>query len=508
MPESESNVPEVPRQGPTVLAPTRTESFWLVRLYRRLMPRALRSRVARLVAPEVRNRVILRAAAGGPLRRLRNKIAHMWLRTRHPMLIQGRILVREGGRIRIAVAGDDISPLQVRRTTLDLVCDALTAGAVPFFCVRSFEDTGSTVAVSAADRDRAIDALEAACTPAAAYVGPASGDTDEQRAGLGPRAWKAVAGMPVIRIVQYHCSPQGSLMLGRPYGCSVEFWKPQGEELVAPRPNRMATSIPLNGEIVAVPEEAFTRLAPAAASARQYPTRSEFIGTLVDDVPFPVDVVYTWVDGSDAAWQIRRDTALGVVDAGTLNEQAANDARYISRDELRYSLRSLAMYAPWVRHIWIVTDSQVPVWLDISHPKVTVVDHKEIFGDRGALPTFNSHAIESQLHHIDGLAEHFLYFNDDVFLGRPVIPGDFFLSNGMTKFFLSKAQVSLSQRSVADMPVLAAGKNNRKLIEETFGHVLIQKMKHVPSPLRRSLLAEIEERFPEESAETARHQFR
>jgi hypothetical protein len=34
------------------------------------------------------------------------------------------------------------------------------------------------------------------------------------------------------------------------------------------------------------------------------------------------------------------------------------------------------------------------------------------------LPTFSSPAIEANLHRIAGLSEHFLYFNDDVFLGK------------------------------------------------------------------------------------------
>ncbi|WP_412517728.1 hypothetical protein [Actinomadura madurae] len=67
-----------------------------------------------------------------------------------------------------------------------------------------------------------------------------------------------------------------------------------------------------------------------------------------------------------------------------------------------------------VRHIWLVTAGQVPGWLDVRVPGLTVVDHRDIFGGRGRLPTFNSHAIESQLHHIDGLAEHFLYVNGEI----------------------------------------------------------------------------------------------
>lgn len=138
---------------------------------------------------------------------------------------------------------------------------------------------------------------------------------------------------------------------------------------------------------------------------------------LPEDVRFPIDVVYTWVDGNDPAWRRRRSAY-----DGGYHAESANAARYISRDELRYSLRALEQNAPWVRHVHLVTDGQRPAWLNDSHPRLTVVDHSEIFADPAALPTFNSHAIESRLHHIKGLSEHFLYLNDDMFLGRPVTP--------------------------------------------------------------------------------------
>ncbi|GLY84860.1 stealth family protein [Actinoallomurus iriomotensis] len=500
--------PDVDRHTVTpnriVLAPTSTESFWLLRLYRKLMPRALRSRVARWVSPEVRNRFLLKASAGGPLRRLADRRMMLWYHLRHRRLVApaGRGLARARGRVRLAEIRAGLTPTFARRETLDLVCAGLTAAGVPYFCLRPLDDRQSAVGVADADRGRAIRALAAACAEAGAYVG----DGDHHR--FGGRAWRSVASAPVLRIVRYYSTPDGRLVLGEEHGCTVEFWTREEDDLVAPRPNRVAERVPADGRTVGVPEACLTTLSPYGEPYGDYPTRPEFTARLVDDVAFPIDVVYTWVDGADEAWRARRDAALEAVGVARLNRQAANDARYISRDELRYSLRGVAAYAPWVRHIWIVTDGQVPPWLDADHPKVTVVDHRDIFDDRGVLPTFNSHAIESQLHHIEGLAEHFLYFNDDFFLGRPVRPAQFFQANGVSRFFTSKAQVALGDRSVADLPVLAAGKNNRRLIEEAFGPVVTQKMKHVPYALRRSVLAEIEERFAKEAAETARHQFR
>ncbi len=100
--------------------------------------------------------------------------------------------------------------------------------------------------------------------------------------------------------------------------------------------------------------------------------------------------------------------------------------RYADYEQLRYSLRSLEKYAPWVRQIFLVTAGQIPYWLNLDHPRVTVVTHEEIFRDLDHLPTFSSPAIEANIHRIPGLSDRFLYLNDDIMLGSEVWPEDFF----------------------------------------------------------------------------------
>lgn len=101
-PAGDAGSPSAPNR-PIVLTPTSTESFWLVRLYRRLLPRALRAYVARRVSPERRNRFILRAASGGPLRRTLDRLADLRFRLAHARLLAAphRGLARDGGRIRV-----------------------------------------------------------------------------------------------------------------------------------------------------------------------------------------------------------------------------------------------------------------------------------------------------------------------------------------------------------------------------------------------------------------------
>lgn len=139
-----------------------------------------------------------------------------------------------------------------------------------------------------------------------------------------------------------------------------------------------------------------------------------------------IDLVYTWVDGNDPEWQKRRNQAIGEPDEKTGSNYRG---RYDDNGELRYSLRSAALYAPWIRKIFIVTDGQVPSWLDTSNPRIRIVDHKEIIPE-DCLPTFNSVTIEHCLWRIPDLSEKFIYGNDDTFFNRDVRPEDFFKPDG------------------------------------------------------------------------------
>lgn len=224
------------------------------------------------------------------------------------------------------------------------------------------------------------------------------------------------------------------------------------------------------------------------------------------DLIEPVDLVYTWVDDLDPAWQQR--LAGADPQRAVLAADALDPARTRAGDHLRYSLRSVAMYANWVRHIWIVTDAQTPSWLVPDHPKVTVVDHREIFTDPSVLPTFNSQSIESQLHHIPGLAEHFLYLNDDFFFGSAVHPEDFFEANGIAKFMMSTVPVDRDPDATQRNAAMLAARHNRALLEQTFSRTVTNRMQHVPYALTKTTLQAFEDQFPAEVAAVAAAQFR
>ena len=133
-----------------------------------------------------------------------------------------------------------------------------------------------------------------------------------------------------------------------------------------------------------------------------------------------IDFVIPWVDGNDPAWLAEKTRF------APRQSEDGRDIRFRDWDLLRYWFRAIETHAPWVHRIFFVTWGHLPPWLDASHPKLRIVKHAEYIPGR-YLPTFSSHPIELNLHRIPDLAEHFVYFNDDVFVLRDVRPSDFFV---------------------------------------------------------------------------------
>ncbi|XP_066176031.1 N-acetylglucosamine-1-phosphotransferase subunits alpha/beta [Sylvia atricapilla] len=118
-------------------------------------------------------------------------------------------------------------------------------------------------------------------------------------------------------------------------------------------------------------------------------------------------------------------------------DEDVSASRFEDNEELRYSLRSIERHAPWVRHIFIVTNGQIPSWLNLDNPRITIVTHQEIFQNVSHLPTFSSPAIESHIHRISGLSQKFIYLNDDVMFGKDVWPDDFYSHSKGQKVYLT-----------------------------------------------------------------------
>jgi hypothetical protein len=457
------------------------------------------------------------SAQVSPGERIRQRRARQ---VRRPMFVSDPA-IREfihRGRILLGREVDEFSSAAAAARNLNLVVGALEHAGISYFMVPSTSAVRHVVGVREEERERLLAAVTELYGATPLYVGTprrSGGVTRLQFLIDGPLPG-AIAEAPALRFGEFLIGPRNQLLGHTRAGCDVEFWAdgaallaeedpqlplPKGvpedvltDSLIAPRRNAVSDFLPRS-------EQVPTRL---TIRDRDYPTYQAFTMPRVNEVQFPIDVVYTWVDGQDPGWQARRDRFRPQGGSGN----AAKASRFVSHDELKYSLRSLQMYGDFVRHIYLVTDDQVPEWLDTSAPGLTVVDHRDIFKDPTALPVFNSHALSTQLHHIEGLSEHYLYFNDDILLGRPVGPEQFFYANGIAQIPFSSAQFGLGEPHPLEAAPSSAGKNVRRLIWETHKRQITQKFMHVPHPQLKAVMRQLEELFPEELDRTGRSRFR
>lgn len=248
-----------------------------------------------------------------------------------------------------------------------------------------------------------------------------------------------------------------------------------------------------------------------------------------------IDAVFTWVDGADPEFKASRDaTAALAIDysdgspwkllssytgraeaaeravlAEAQSESSLTESRFRNADELRFALRSLERHAPWIDRVFLVTNGQVPSWLNLDNPRIRLVTHAEIFPDPAScLPTFNSNAIELNLHRIPGLSEEFLYLNDDFFFGRPVTEADFKTIDGQYKMFTEAGKplpLAMTDRSlIGHMWAF-----NHQLIQHRIGKKSGRTMfAHTPQMYNKKLFQEVQLLWWEECDHTLTHKFR
>ncbi|GEP37738.1 exopolysaccharide phosphotransferase [Nocardioides psychrotolerans] len=391
-----------------------------------------------------------------------------------------------------------ITPTQARHDALALAVDTARGVTDAWLVVPGDHTTATAVVLPMAARRTFLEALAAADHPAHLCLrDPEMHGWPERRGEIAPLARELHRGMTsVVALEPWPTQDGAPSVLSQGCSVEVEFWESSADgDLLSPRRNRYADRIP--HDVPAVEHEV------EGVAVRTLPLMA---APSVSQCAFPIDVVYTWVDGSDPEWDAARQARLEGIAGTAQTRESSGQARFLARDELRYSLRSLHLFAPWVRRIHVVTAGQVPDWLDTSDPRINLVDHRDLLPADG-LPTFNSHAIETSLHRIEGLAEHFLYFNDDFFLARPVHPETFFSPAGLFATYFSHTTIGLTNTPDAP-PYLKAAWNNRNLLYDAFGQVTTNNLAHAPYPHRVSVLREIAERFAEPVAATARSPFR
>jgi hypothetical protein len=241
----------------------------------------------------------------------------------------------------------------------------------------------------------------------------------------------------------------------------------------------------------------------------------------------PIDVVFTWVNGSDPMLKRQLQQALKDLQLSDSppeeveDRQTANEARFREWNELKYSIRGLHQNLNWIRHIYIVVaDGQVPTWLDTSHPGVSLVNHSSIFANASHLPTFNSNAIETHihrcvlsavipdiLHRIPGLSKRFLYFNDDMFVARPTSRATFFKNKRQHWVIQDLKSPSSNPLSARD----AALSHSRSILDEINPKMSRKRRRidsHAPTPIDKDVMEDLQQKAAKHFELTSSHHFR
>ncbi len=203
----------------------------------------------------------------------------------------------------------------------------------------------------------------------------------------------------------------------------------------------------------------------------------------------PIDIVYVWADFKDMKWCKKREKYrkkfFGTKEKISLSKNSMN--------ELKFSLRSVERNFKNLNKVFVVTDNQVPEWLELNNSKIEIVDHKQIIPEI-FLPTFNPVVIESFIHKIPGLSENFLYMNDDFFINKKID----------LSFFFDKKKIHpvlgrwIIPKNNTDNRHLQTVKKTCDILDLAYGSKIRLTLAHRPQPLRVDLMIKYEKRYQDE----------
>lgn len=403
--------------------------------------------------------------------------------------VQPIIATRSG---KIARLESSLTPHEAQIEDLIFLRKVLDKADIPFLLIRNHKSR-PVLGINIELRSAVERALAAACVAEPMYA-----KTIDER-GISPVLvanghLSKLVDPRILRLYRRRIAP-GGFRYGPEFGVELQFWVFEEAVIRCPVENSLTRKTLLLDEVT-----------PETVKLYGYKWRT-FDGMFTphsSDVTFDIDLVFSWVDGSDPEFRARRAARMA---QHVVGEGDDTEARIRQINELKYALRSVNMFAPWIRRIFIATDSAPPPWL-AEHPKITIVPAEQHFSNKAALPTYNSHAVESQLHHIPGLSEHFLYSNDDMFFGRPLDASMFFSPGGVTRFIEAKTRIGLGTNDPTRSGFENAARVNRQLLFDRFGQVITRHLEHAAVPLRKSVLIEMEQEFPEEFARTQASAFR
>ena len=203
-----------------------------------------------------------------------------------------------------------------------------------------------------------------------------------------------------------------------------------------------------------------------------------------------IDYVVTYVDNNDILWVKDYISAC----MKERRQIYLRSARFRNPKTLKYHLRAVEKYIPWIRNVYLVVsgESQIPKW--INKENIKIILHKDIIPEE-YLPTFNSNTIEMFLYKIPGLSENFIYANDDVYINSKMDKNDFFdLQNGNIRMSISHLNLETTNEIFKGML--------RKTQEIVFDDLKmnyedrILKSDHTLKPMKKHLFEYFFKRYP------------
>ncbi len=213
------------------------------------------------------------------------------------------------------------------------------------------------------------------------------------------------------------------------------------------------------------------------------------------------DLVYLWVNGRDPKW-LEKKYKYSSAENKKLNKDAMDECRTFENDELKYSLRSAEKNLPFVNKIFLITDEQVPSWLNLNTDKLRLVDLKEIV-PADKLPLFNSCAIETRIPYIEDLDEKFIYANDDMLFWKP-LEESFFFEGDKPVVRVDKRIIKKKYRHLYGYTIFRA----YTLMKEKYGDCVPYFPHHNADSYKKSTFLKCAEAFKEEFEVTLNNRFR
>ena len=189
-----------------------------------------------------------------------------------------------------------------------------------------------------------------------------------------------------------------------------------------------------------------------------------------------MDIVITYVNGLDPEWQkdYEKHTNTPIL-----------EKRFRDWGTLKYLMRGIEKNMPFIRkvHLVVARESQVPEW--VNRNEVNIVLHKDIIPAKH-LPTFNCNPIEMHLHRIEGLAEEYIYFNDDIFPLKPCKATDFFVDG--------RATLGMSRHLFALNMFKKICRNSNRIARKAIGlkpSVCFLRPQHICTPMLKNQCEEL-----------------